>query len=539
MPIVPTFQREDLPQAMQTGPQANVAAAGLPGEALARLGDAGTDFAIKMIDADNFDWLRKNVSDFAVKQQDALDGAQQGAVKSGNFKGAAQTYNQQIQADQAARIASAPTPHVADLFLQHSTGYLRTYERQMNDYAQSGEFSSWNSGAQESQDQLSQLSYRNPATADANYATGLGIIRGAQAAGIGGAKVDWQAKVDGWKRENYGAVARQQVDTDPNAALSNLRGGRFDNYLPTEDIENLSRAAQNGVDRLQQKQMMVEQRALAQENRAEIQAERELRQTQVANAATWISGALKGGPVDVGKLADDVATQRISHEAADAVLHASEGHDDAQTVLNLHAKLASGDLQMADVFTAFSNHTIGQQTGVGLLNGIGEREKTGNNAADHGAYQAMRTALGSAAAEQGIDIFGADRAAAALRTSRAEIEWNDRVNLHHEPPQAVATDIIQRYSPNNATPTWLPQPKFGAIAAATDMPAVVQQTDAALAAGTITPDQYAAQGTLLSQYKTFFDAKQKRDAALAAVKAIKPAALPAAPTTPPTDGDGP
>jgi hypothetical protein len=522
MTIVPTFEREDLPSPMQTGAQADIAAAGIPGEALQRFGQAGVDTAIDMIHAENYDWTATNTANFAINSAQKLDAAKQQAAKTGDYKGALTAFNTQLAADQAAILQSAPSQRAADAFTLHSKGTMLDLTRDAN--------------TQSNLDKLSGASYRNPAIADTNYGIGVGIIKGAQAAGIGGDKVDWQSRLDAWGKQNYGAVVRNQIDTDPQGALTALQGGKYDFALHSEDVEQFTRQAQVQIDRVQQKALMAQERALAMEQRQDMMAQRQLRQTQAANAANLIGAAIQGKTIDPGQLGDAVRSQAVTPEAATAVLRAQEGQDDPQTALHLYQQLGTGNLQANDISTAVSSHLIKGSTGVELMRGLNERDKSGENQAERMSFDTLKTALGGQAAEQGIDVMGAGKAQSAQLWAQAQGEWNRRVIINHEDPQAALADMIPRYSPKANLPTWLPAPQMGAITDVSQLPTIVQQTKAAFTAGAITQDQYQAQGQLLQRYQQFFDAKAQRDAAAKAARApAKPGAAP--PVLTPAQGD--
>jgi hypothetical protein len=543
MAIVPTFQREDLPQAMQTGAQMDIGSAGIVGQALERFGQAGVDSAVSMLHAENYDWTAKNTSSFALDRAQALDAAKQQAAQTGDYKGAITKFNADTTAAQAAIIAQAPSQRAADAFTLNSKGTMLDLTRDANTFAQRGEGSVQKSNIQANLDNLSASSLRNPALADTNYGTGLGIIAGAQKSGIAGPDVDWQSMKDNWGRQNYSAVVRHQIDQDPNGALAALNGGKYDFALHSEDVENLSRQAQVQIDRRQQQALMAEQRQYTMEARQEAAAARQLRQAQAGNEANMLADAVGGKPIDTDKLVDMVRSQQITPAGMDAIMRGQEGRDDPATMLHLYSQLGSGQLQAGDIMTAVANHQIKASTGVELQRGLNEREKSGDNQVERGAFDTLKTALGGAAAEQGIDLFGQGKAQAAQLWTQAQGEWNQRVIINHQDPQATLADMIPRYSPKASVPTWLPAPQMGAVTAPEQVPLIWGQTKQALAAGTITHSQYDAQAALLMQYQKFFVSKAQRDAAIAAVRGAKPstpgAAVAPSPPLVPANTDGP
>jgi hypothetical protein len=529
MPMVPTFQREDLPQIQQTGPQEDIASAGITGHALANLGDVGLDYAVRTIQAANYDWTANNTADFAESQTNAMLAARKKATQTGDYKGVATDFIAQLNADRLARISNAPTPRAGDAFGLHAKGVSDELTRGMSEYADAGEWKTWQSNTQTNLDKLASTSYQNPALADQNYGIGIGIINGAKAAGIGGDKVDWAQQSDSWGKQNYGAVVRRQVDTDPQGALSALRGGKYDFVLHPQDVEEYANTAQHAVDRIAEKQLMETQRALAQEQRADMWAQRQLRESQAQNAATWFSKAMQGGPIDGHALADAVARQEITPEAATATLNAGNGHDDANTKFEMTKRAGDGTLTPDDLLNAMNNRTLSADTATSLLKGVNAKGSKEDNQVVRANYETLNTGLGGHAIDQGIDPFGTGKAESAMMLTQARGEWTRRVLVNGEDSSAVLADMMPRYSPKATMPTWLPQPQMGTVMAPDDVANVAAQTKAAFAAKQITQDQYNAQGQLLYRYAQFFDGLSQRQAAVqAATRAKAPQPPPAA-----------
>lgn len=234
MPIVPTFGREDLPQAQVTGPQADIRAAGLPGQALAHLGQEATDALVGIIHQRNYDYLATNATEFREKHTDALLAAQDQAQKTGNYAGMAKPFIAGLDADIAERLKAAPTPLARDHLAHNLAGVRDHFVQEISRLEGEGTNALQKKQVGDNLSSLAVTAYRNPKLAEDVYGQGLGLIAGAVQAGL--SPVNAEAFKENWRHQVYSGVAQNMLENDPRGLAEQLRGGAFDKVLPVDRI---------------------------------------------------------------------------------------------------------------------------------------------------------------------------------------------------------------------------------------------------------------------------------------------------------------
>ena len=227
--------------------------------------------------------------------------------------------------------------------------------------------------------------------------------------------------------------------------------------------------------------------------------------------------------------------QQISVAGYDAIKRIqakqAEGTDDPLPTARLWNSVETGTATPDQIYGAIGNGISGK-TGSEMIKAVQSRARTQTNAVERGDYDTLKTALGGHALESGqMDIFGEGKQAAAQLWTQAQAEWNRRVVSGTEKPDDVLADMMPRYQKSvpDRPQAW-PNPRYGMVQSTKDVADVAQKTRAAFEAGTLSQEQYNAEGELLTRYLTFY---QHQDAAKAAADKVKPgarrSALPLAP----------
>lgn len=326
-------------------------------------------------------------------------------------------------------------------------------------------------------------------------------------------------------------AVQHALNADPAVALQHLQDPTAYPGLLPDRRESLTYTAAIRAD-------MAERQANAVQEKADRDAERQLRGAQAANAANLIGAAMGGQAIDTNHVADMVRSQQITPEAANAILTARLGHDDPQAAVRLWHDVGAGAATADDIYTALSTHAVSASTGVDMMRALGSRQSQGDNTVERAAFANLRTALGGDTVEKGLVDFGnATQAAMARGWAQAQSEWTNRVLVGHEDPRAALSDLVAKYQPPDHPPVTWARPKFGGVDNQDAVTTVWGQTKAAFQAGQLSNADYQAQAALLNQYRKFYGDLAARQAAAKAAKApgAKPGPAlpgPAAPGSP-------
>lgn len=257
------------------------------------------------------------------------------------------------------------------------------------------------------------------------------------------------------------------------------------------------------------------------ENQAESQADRHLKMQQTDNEALLFSAAVRGQPINEGDLATYLRTQRISPSGYNAIkavqIRRAEGVDDPLAVARIWDGVEKGQVTLDDITNGVTGGVIKGTTADEMIKAMNARQRTEANQIERGAYDTLRTALNGKAIESGnFDVFGTNKQAAAQLWSQAQGEWNRRVIVGKEDPNAVLQDMMPRYvKAVPSAPEALPNPRFGAVSTVPEVASVWQKTTDAFKAGQITQQQYSDEAALLNKYRSAFEADAARKAAAA------------------------
>jgi len=253
------------------------------------------------------------------------------------------------------------------------------------------------------------------------------------------------------------------------------------------------------------------------------QAEKDHRAAQAFNFSQDFAAALAGNGPNASQVADAVAKQRYSPEAANAILSARSGRDDPMATVQLWQHVGDGTARPDDIAAALSAGKISGPTGADMIKAVTAKDRGVDNQTEHSAFATLRTALGGDAVDKGLVDFGnTDQVKQALGWAQAQGEWTRRVVAGTEDPQAVLADMVNRYQrPDHPPATW-DRPRLGGVFATKDVADVWAKTQAAHDAGQMGEDQFNAQAALLNQYRQFFADQDSRNAAVAAAQAGAP-----------------
>ncbi len=238
-------------------------------------------------------------------------------------------------------------------------------------------------------------------------------------------------------------------------------------------------------------------------------ANRELVRTQGFNAATLMARALNGEVFNPSDIAARVGTGQLSESGFNAVVAAGvrgqEGNDVPSVILDLHQRLNDGSLKPDDVTNALNSRQIKATSAVTLMSAIGAQDKGEFNQVRNDAFRALDSALGGGAIDKGlVNLDNVPMQALVARRASAQLEFDQRVDKNREDPQAVAQDIINRYSSPPQVPNAWPKPRMGAVSSAADIPNVAAATVQAFQNGQMTQAQYDAERQLLGRLDAYY-----------------------------------
>jgi hypothetical protein len=280
------------------------------------------------------------------------------------------------------------------------------------------------------------------------------------------------------------------------------------------------------------------QRENSLENQAESRADHDLTTHQRDNESILFGAVVQGQPMTDAYLGNLVRTQQISPSGYNAIKAVqqkqADGADDPLIVARLWDGIGSDKVSSDDVFNGLTAGKINAKTADEMIRSLNTRRTTQTNAVERGAYDTLKTALGGHALESGmLDIFGEGKKAQAQLWTQAQGEWNKRVIVGKEDPQAVLADMMPRYEkaiPDK--PSAWPNPRFGAVQSIQDVATVAAKTKAAFQAGQISQDTYNTEGDLLARYSAYFQQADARKAAVAKAGVPARGSRPAPPLAP-------
>jgi hypothetical protein len=524
MAKIPTFDNERSPVIGEQIPHADVAMAGAPGAALAGAGaeltSAAQPFVDQYVDARRQAAGNSLLADATAKQGDlefrmskipdsvaALTGfdAEAAQIKAAVL---AQTNDPLVQNFVTSRLdsqANARRESVRNAaFGLEASKYRGDLETQNNQYAQAAATATSDLLRQQFVDQAN---------------TGID----------GAVKAGWLHPEEGARARIVFASrvsevgARQDMNANPEAAAQKFADpASYPNMLP-ETRAVLERQAQRMSEAVQHQR-------IANQAHLDAVAERNLRAAQGSNEIQLLQAVEDGKDVDLAQVAQLGARQQISPAGYQAISTAirqrQQGRDHPAAVVDLYRQLGDGDDVRADIYQALAAGQVKGSTAVELMKANDAQQKQGQSALQRATFDQLKTALGGHAIDQGLinlgDQDGRDKA--ALWAS-AQGEWNRRVLVGREDPQAVYGDMVPRYSHATLTTSAFPTPRLGAVNSTADVEAVWQRTRDAAAVGQISRGDLEREAYLLNQYRQKF---AEQDAQRAAAPPLPTAAGPRA-----------
>ncbi|HEX9489785.1 MAG TPA: hypothetical protein VF930_05840 [Stellaceae bacterium] len=323
---------------------------------------------------------------------------------------------------------------------------------------------------------------------------------------------------DATARRDINAV-RDLGSRDPDAALALARRisdpANYQGMLP-ETREKRAAAAENLAYTVTVQAAMRQQKSDAAEDRA-------LRKDQQANEIDWLDRvyqfqAGKGPAPDLTALSDaarrgDLSTPGFAavHAALD---RAEQGRDNPLVKNDLLRRIGEGEDVHGDIRQAIVDHQLSDASQSELMRANMARQGKGDNAVARAAFQQLKTALGGHAIDSGfLDLTREGVKDQAALWAQAQGEWNKRVLVGNEDPNAVYADMVPRYRHATLSQQSMPNPRLGAVQSVDDVAAVWARTKDALAAGRITQDQYNDEAQLLDRYRRFYADEAARLAA--------------------------
>lgn len=313
-----------------------------------------------------------------------------------------------------------------------------------------------------------------------------------------------QAAEAGWKSQTQEVAVRHIY----NDALSSQDGDKAQSLsqmlADPKQFQGLAEEKRQILtQRVDQLQYRLDTRAATAQAHADAMADRNLHKAQGHNEAVLLGQVYAGQPLDPVQLQQLGNSGQISSGGLETIHSAmdrnSRGVDDAPTVVRLWSGIDSGHVQPQDVYS-LAGKRLSADTAASMVRAI-DKKGPASDAAEKGAYGVLKTAMNGQAIEQGS--FGGDKGPAVQAWSQAQGEWNRRVTIAGENPQAVLTDMMPRYA-NAVRPTWLPAPKFGAVNSYADLQKIGAATAAAMKSGQLSPSDAEAQGQLLRQYSHYY-----------------------------------
>ncbi len=253
MPMVPTFNREDLPQIQQTGPQADPNAAGIVGATLARGGASlsaeASDYLRQHIEQLNYDYTATNIAAARTQATDNFLRRSAAAQKSGNYEGITSATQQEMQTDLQQRLQTAPTQRAADTLTKMYANLQDEFTTKASLFEGEGNERNASNNVDQNVGRSVIVALRDPTQADAAMGQATAIIRGAAAAGLGQVAADTKLRLA--RNEIYGAAAQGILNQDrggPARLLQALKAGQFDNVLSEQQLVAFQAAAQDRVN---------------------------------------------------------------------------------------------------------------------------------------------------------------------------------------------------------------------------------------------------------------------------------------------------
>lgn len=501
-----------------------------PGEALQRVGDQLGDFADQYIAAKNM--AAKN--DAVLQAGTGLQSIQDSAAAIPDRDKALAQYDQQSGDYLKSTLDGIQNPLVRLSVQDDLTRQVLSRREQVGHQSYGLEVGSQRDSldANLASSATSFAAAPDPVTRAHVMDDALNAIHGSVAAGII-TPGEGELKVNAFNS----SAAEVALKQDRNAVLANrdpLDAMAFEKKVsdPTQYPGLLPEVRENFIKEAETSVYSLSQEQLARSTREIALSERQLLQSQRANAADLWGSALAGNPIDNADLAEKVRTQQISPEQANAVLSIKAGRDDPQAQTQLFDRIYAGQASDADVIGLVGQGRLTGNTAVSALKAISEYDKEGGGmtAAAKGYYETLKTAVGP-----GSDPFAPVDDSVKQRWAAAQGDWTNRVVVGHEDPRGVMVDLLAQYGTASKPP--LAAPMFGAINAPGDVLTAAAATKAALASGQINRAQFADQAQILQDWGRFYQDQATRQNAVKGVTSQpKPSPGTPASTAPPPDG---
>lgn len=230
-------------------------------------------------------------------------------------------------------------------------------------------------------------------------------------------------------------------------------------------------------------------------------------------------------PVTAHEISLALTAQEITPQMAEATMSAIKGgsenildkigaiqmaHDDSLTIAEKNSALAR----------MVVDKKINAETAGMVQNAIYAIDTRGEGAVQRGMFESMSSIMGGHNVDMGlIHLDNAQERKQAELWGQARSEWTQRVVVGKEDPLTVRNNILQRYMQDVEVPSWLSQPKYGAITSMADFERVKMRTQEMYVSGALTRNEAERQNDLLNDYRMFYqDQLDRRKRAQSALK---------------------
>jgi ribosomal protein S30 len=252
-----------------------------------------------------------------------------------------------------------------------------------------------------------------------------------------------QAKIQGLRQDVEGyKVLRVVNSADPQRALETLTDPSQLPWLDPKQREAY-------IGRVQTRLEIQQRQEIAAAEKAERDADRNLRRAQTTTEAVLIGRIAGGEQISENLLADLARKQQISDEGwrmlRGELRARGEGVDNPGVVIDLTNRLVGGDnihdaLLRERAAGNLSRNTLSDLMKDNERRQTGERKEEWKSAEEREQFQYMSKYLGSDKLAFSFDDDTAQRLATAQR------EYRDRVRLGQESPRDIANDIVAKYA---------------------------------------------------------------------------------------------
>lgn len=326
---------------------------------------------------------------------------------------------------------------------------------------------------------------------------------------------EWVAEMQQKAKDGiYGDMIKTQIVSDPDAAWSTLMAhhgeisGAEWAALDSQVVSHQYMTAMRDWNNEQRKMHALEHDlALDQNRRSADMWARQLDPTKD-----------KPAPSD-HEIAVMVGAQGITREQGMAILNLrKDGPENAIDRINAIQMAHDPDLTVAAknarLAQLINQHKINAATATLVQDAIYAIDQRGETAEQRGIFESMSAIMGGHNVDMGlIHLDNSQERLQAELWGQAREEWTRRVIVGKEDPTQVRNSILNRYSQNTELPTWLKQPKYGAVTNMKDFDRVHQKTIEMGLSGDLTEKEFVEQNDLLVDYQHFFQQQQaKQDA---------------------------